>query len=70
MSNQCVKAGEFSEAGIMSLLESQSANASTSFLGAAFAFMIASFMWAAPFLVLGAHNKTVKQHRSDALARN
>jgi hypothetical protein len=86
MSAYRVKAGEASEDQITSLLESQTAKLPSSFfLAASLASMAASLIlkaqgkdnnalfigqWAAPFLLLGIYNKMVKQHGSDALARD
>ena len=76
-----VRPGEIQEDQLTAMLESYSAKWPTSlFMGAAFASMIGSLVlksqgkdqhalfigqWAAPFLILGLYNKTVKQHGSD-----
>lgn len=76
-----VRPGEIQEDQLTAMLESYSAKWPTSlFMGAAFASMIGSLVlkgrgkdqhalfigqWAAPFLLLGLYNKTVKQHGSD-----
>lgn len=77
-----VHSGEIEEDQLTAMLESYSAKWPTSiFMGAAIASMIGSLalqfrgkehhalfigQWAAPFLILGLYNKTVKQHGSDA----
>jgi hypothetical protein len=77
-----VRPGELQEDQLTAMLESYSAKWPTSiFMGAALASMIGSLVlksqgkhqhalfigqWAAPFLLLGLYNKTVKQHGSDA----
>lgn len=77
-----VHRGEIQEDQLTAMLESYSAKWPTSlFMGAAFASMAGSLVlkyqgkhqhalfigqWAAPFLILGLYNKTIKQHGSDA----
>ena len=81
-----VKPGEIQEDQLTAMLESYSAKWPTSlFMGAAIASMIGSLVfksrgkdnhalfigqWAAPFLLLGLYNKTVKQHGSDTSHRH
>lgn len=82
MTDYRVKPGQVQEDQVTSYLESQSAKVPSSFfLGASLASMATSLVlkamgkdqtalfvgqWAAPFLLLGAYNKMVKQHGSDA----
>jgi hypothetical protein len=76
-----VRPGEIQEDQLTALMESYSSRWPTSlFMGAAFASILGSALlksqgkhqhalfvgqWAAPFLILGLYNKTVKQHGSD-----
>lgn len=76
-----VRPGEIQEDQLTALMESYSSRWPTSlFMGAAIASIIGSALlksqgkhqhalfigqWAAPFLILGLYNKTVKQHGSD-----
>ncbi|MGB0122193.1 MAG: hypothetical protein WA419_10750 [Silvibacterium sp.] len=80
-----VKPGEMKEDQLTSYLESLTAQMPSSFyLGAAFFSMALSLglkaagkdhgalyvgQWVAPFLIIGAYNKMVKQHGSDAATR-
>jgi len=86
MTDYRVRPGEIEEDQITGFLESYSAKWPTSFfLGAAGASILGSLIlkiqgkdehalfvgqWAAPFLLLGLYNKTVKQHGSDAAVRS
>jgi len=76
-----VRPGEIQEDQLTAMMEHYSARwPSSLFMGAAVASMVASLVlkcqrrdhealflgqWAAPFLILGLYNKTVKQHGSD-----
>ena len=85
MTDHRVLAGDKAEDQLTALLEAQTSSLPTSlFLGAALASIGGSLalkiagkgeqalfvgQWAAPFLLLGIYNKLVKQHGSDATAR-
>jgi hypothetical protein len=85
MTDNRVRAGERNEDQFTALLESQSSSLPSSlFLAAAGASILGSLslqfagrkhealfvgQWAAPFLLLGIYNKLVKQHGSDAAAK-
>ena len=85
MTDHRVHAGEKTEDQFTAMLEAQTSSIPTSlFLGAALASIGGSLalkiagkndqalfvgQWAAPFLLLGIYNKLVKQHGSDATAR-
>ncbi len=85
MTDNRVRPGERNEDQFTAMLEAQSSSLPSSiFLGAAFASILGSLslqfagkkhealfvgQWAAPFLLLGIYNKLVKQHGSDAAAK-
>ena len=85
MTDNRVRPGERNEDQFTALLEAQSSSLPSSlFLAAAGASILGSLslqfagrkhealfvgQWAAPFLLLGIYNKLVKQHGSDATAR-
>ena len=80
-----VQAGDATEDRFTGAIESQTSKLpSTVYLGAAIGSMAGSAIlkilgkddwalfvgqWAAPFLIMGVYNKTVKQHGSDAYTR-
>lgn len=85
MTDHRVNAGQATEDQVTATIESYTAQAPSSmYLGLALASMAASVtlkiagkdhaclfvgQWAAPFLIMGLYNKTVKQHGSDAQTR-
>jgi hypothetical protein len=85
MTDYRIRAGERTEDQVTALMESYTAQLPSSvYLGAALASMAGSLLlhlrgkehmalfigqWAAPFLILGTYNKMIKQHGSDADAR-